>query len=127
MNQPDPDSEPRSQLTSIRTSEYDIEPFHDLVAPGPQTPQPNQAARFIALCSILLGGLLGGLIGYGTTDIMVPDSPVIAALGLLVGAVGCAIGVGIVARLAILAMGEWKMSVHPEAKDQPSTPSDASD
>jgi len=118
MNHPDPSRHTESRPTIRSQPDADLEPFGDLVAPVALTPQPNQAVRFFALGSILLAGLLGGLIGYGTTDLMVPNSPVAAALGLLVGAVGCAIGVGIVARLAIQAMGEWQQATHPEAQNK---------
>ncbi len=90
-------------------------PFEGLEAPLPSSPTPPTPARWLAFVAILVGGLLGGLIGYGTADIMF-DDPVIAAVGGLVGALGCAIGVGIVAGLTLRAMAEWKATAHPEAE-----------
>lgn len=89
-------------------------PFEGLQAPLPTSAAPPTPARWLAFVAILVGGLLGGLIGYGTADIMF-DSPVAAAVGGLIGALGCAIGVGIVAGLTLRAMAEWKSVAHPEA------------
>ncbi|MEM8926011.1 MAG: hypothetical protein AAGD35_21100 [Actinomycetota bacterium] len=89
-------------------------PFHDLDAPLPTPAAPPAAARWLAFAAILVAGLLGGLIGYGTADLMAGSS-VVAALGGLIGAVVCAGGVGIVAGLTLRAMGEWEAVKHPEA------------
>ncbi|MEM9131074.1 MAG: hypothetical protein AAGE88_01940 [Actinomycetota bacterium] len=89
-------------------------PFDGLEAPLPTSAAPPAPARWLAFVAILVGGLLGGLIGYGTADIMF-DSPVTAAIGGLIGALGCAVGVGIVAGLTLRAMAEWKSVAHPEA------------
>ena len=89
--------------------------YTDLDAPDPADPTPPAAARWLAFGSILLGGLLGGLIGYGTADLMVESSAVVAAGGLL-GAVAGAVGVGIVAGLTLRAMNEWRSVDHPESE-----------
>jgi len=48
------------------------------------------------------------VIGYGLTDLSVEgDAPVAVAIGTLIGAVGAAAGVGIVATLVLRAMSEW--------------------
>ncbi|MCP3987746.1 MAG: hypothetical protein GY724_01615 [Actinomycetia bacterium] len=88
-------------------------PFQDLRAPTAANPTPPVGARFLAFTSILIGGLLGALIGYGTTDLMA-ESSVIAALGAVVGAALGAVGVGVVAALALRAMNEWEVAQHPE-------------
>ena len=58
--------------------------------------------------AILVGGLCGGLIGYGFVDLQCTDdcATLAGAAGLL-GAVIGAVGVGVVAVLALRAMGEW--------------------
>ncbi len=88
-------------------------PFQDLHAPSPIETAPPTGARWLAFGGVLVGGLLGGLIGYGIGDIL-GGSSTMAALGALVGGIGCAIGVGIVASLTLRAMNEWKVSIHPE-------------
>jgi hypothetical protein len=87
--------------------------FHDLSAPQATDPTPPVGARVLAFGSILLGGLLGALIGYGTADLMA-ESSVVAALGGLIGAAAGAIGVGVVASLTLRAMNEWHATQHPE-------------
>ncbi len=89
-------------------------PFRDLRIPVPSRAAPPLGARVAAFAGILVGGLLGGLIGYGTADLMSGGSAGWAVLGLLVGALAGAIGVGIVAGLTLRAMNEWKATAHPE-------------
>ena len=74
---------------------------------------PSTGARILAFVAILVGGLFGGLIGYGFTDLQCADdcSGLAAGMGLL-GAVLGAVGVGVVAILALRAMGEWRTVQH---------------
>ncbi len=70
---------------------------------------PSTTARVLAFVAILLGGLCGGLIGYGFTDLQCVDGCATLAGGAgLLGAVTGALGVGVVAVLALRAMGEWR-------------------
>lgn len=70
---------------------------------------PPVAARAIAFTAILLGGLAGGLIGFALVDLQCNgDCDLAKGIGLLVGALVCAIGMAIVAVLALRAMGEWR-------------------
>jgi hypothetical protein len=63
----------------------------------------------LAFVAILVGGLCGGLIGYGFTDLSCSGGCATAAGGAaVVGAVIGAVGVGVVAVLALRAMGEWR-------------------
>ncbi len=94
--------------------------YTDLEAPEPADPTPPTIARWLAFASILTGGLLGGMIGYGTADLMVSSS-VIVTLGGLVGAVAGAVGVGVVAMLTLRAMNEWKSVEHPESETRASS------
>lgn len=93
-------------------------PFEGLVAPEPLPSSPPESARWLAFAGILVGGLLGGLIGYGTADLLT-GSDVWSAVGGLVGGVGGAIGVGIVSSLTLQAMNEWRAISHPEAARTP--------
>lgn len=70
---------------------------------------PPVAARAIAFIAILFGGLAGGLIGFALVDLQCDgDCDLATGIGLLVGALVCAIGMAIVAVLALRAMGEWR-------------------
>ncbi len=73
------------------------------------TSLPSTGARVLAFVAILVGGLCGGLIGYGFTDLQCTDGCAAAAGGAgILGAVLGASGVGVVAVLALRAMGEWR-------------------
>lgn len=87
----------------------------------PETPEyaptslPSTGARILAFAAILVGGLCGGLIGYGFTDLQCADDCATLAGGAgLLGAVIGAVGVGVVAILALRAMGEWKTRQSPD-------------
>jgi hypothetical protein len=73
------------------------------------TSLPSTGARVLAFAAILIGGLCGGLIGYGFTDLQCADDCTSLAAGAgVLGAVLGAVGVGVVAILALRAMGEWR-------------------
>jgi hypothetical protein len=77
------------------------------------TSLPSIGARVLAFGAILLGGLCGGLIGYGFTDLQCTGDCTGLASGMgLLGAVLGAAGVGVVAVLALRAMGEWRTVQH---------------
>jgi hypothetical protein len=86
------------------------EPPADDYAP---TMLPSAGARALAFAAILLAGLCGGLIGYAVID-LTGGSTLVAGLVGLAGAVFAAVGVGIVAVLALRAMGEWRAVQHRE-------------
>ena len=71
---------------------------------------PPKGARVLAFVAILVGGLCGGLIGYGFTDLSCGEdgcSSLAGGMAVLGAAIGAA-GVGVVAVLALRAMGEWR-------------------
>ena len=73
------------------------------------TALPSTGARVLAFAAILVGGLCGGLIGYAFADLQCTgDCAVLTGAAGLIGAVIGAVGVGIVAILALRAMGEWR-------------------
>src|SRR5262245_38790572 len=77
--------------------------------PGVESSLPSVGARVLAFVAILLGGLCGGMIGYSVTDLQCAnDCSTNTALGAVVGAVLGALGVAVIAVLALRAMGEWK-------------------
>jgi hypothetical protein len=77
------------------------------------TSLPSTGARLLAFVAILVGGLCGGLIGYGFTDLQCTgDCTVLSGSMGLLGAVLGAGGVGVVAVLALRAMGEWRTVSH---------------
>lgn len=70
---------------------------------------PSPLARALAFVAIGAAGVCGGLIGYGITDLQTDDDGgTAAAIGGIVGALVAAIGVAIVAVLALRAMSEWR-------------------
>ena len=75
---------------------------------GPTTSAPPPIARVLAVLAIVVGGLCGGLIGYAVTDLQCDDGCTVRAgfVGL-VSAIACAVGIAIVAVLALRAMAEW--------------------
>ncbi|MGE3620341.1 MAG: hypothetical protein AB7L84_07760 [Acidimicrobiia bacterium] len=83
----------------------------DRPAPGDSqyapTPLPSTGARVAAFAAILVGGLCGGLIGFAFTDLQGASSLVSGIFAVLGAAIG-AVGVGVVAVLALRAMGEWR-------------------
>ncbi len=71
---------------------------------------PSTGARVLAFVSILVAGLCGGLIGYAVVDLQCTgDCTALAGGAGLLGAVLFAVGTGIVAVLALRAMGEWRI------------------
>ena len=80
---------------------------------------PSSLARLVALLAIVFAGACGGLVGYAVTDLQCPGGcPTMAGIIGLGGAVIAALGVGIVAVLALRAMAEWQTgSRQQEARD----------
>ncbi len=89
-------------------------PFEGMRVPQPINAAPPLQARVVSLVGVLVGGLLGALIGYGVGDLLSEGNGVLAALGALVGGVGCAVGVGIIVSLTLRAMNEWNVVKHPD-------------
>lgn len=74
---------------------------------------PSTGARIAAFVAILVAGLCGGLIGWAFVDLQSDDDQVLlAGIAALVGAAVFAVGVGVVAVLALRAMGEWRVIEH---------------
>jgi hypothetical protein len=82
----------------------------DLRPAGGGTAAPPLAARITAFVAIVVAGLCGGLIGYAVVDLQCSgDCGVWVGIGGLVGAVTGAVGVAVIAVLALRAMGEWDL------------------
>lgn len=70
---------------------------------------PSRLARALAFASIILGGLCGGLIGYGVVKVTAKgDKTTAESIGAVIGALIVAGGVAVVAVLVMRAMGEWR-------------------
>jgi hypothetical protein len=70
---------------------------------------PSRGAYILAFLSVLLAGAFGGIIGYGLVDVGCSgDCGLADIVGLAVGAISAAVGVGIVAVLVLRAMAEWQ-------------------
>lgn len=75
---------------------------------------PSVTARVIAFCSILLGGLAGGLLGYGLVDTQCDgDCTVPTGTGMLMGSLMGAGGTAIIAVLVLRVQGEWRQIQDP--------------
>lgn len=75
----------------------------------PLSALPSRTARVVAFASVLVAGLAGGTIGYALVDVQCSgDCGLTTGLGMLVGAVGFAAGMSVVAVLGLRAMGEWR-------------------
>lgn len=79
-------------------------------SPEEQSAAPPRLARIVAFVAILAAGAAGGFIGYSVTDLQCGDgcSTAVPGVGGLVGATIAAVGVAVVAMLALRAMAEWK-------------------
>ena len=76
---------------------------------GVEPALPSVGARILAFGAIIVAGVFGGFIGYAFIDLQCTgDCGTPSALGGLVGALVAAVGVAVVAVLALRAMGEWK-------------------
>jgi hypothetical protein len=70
---------------------------------------PSVLARIVAFVSIIVAGFAGALIGFTLIDLQcqgacdIPNS-----IGLILGAITGAFGMGVVAVLVLRATGEWK-------------------
>ena len=81
---------------------------------------PSSGARILAFIAILVGGLCGGLIGYGFVDLQCTgDCDTATAIGALVGALVAAIGTAVIAVLVLRAMGEWREILAEREDDLP--------
>lgn len=70
---------------------------------------PSRTARAIAFASIIVGGLAGGLIGYGLVDVQCDgDCGTPLGVGIFIGSTLAAGGTAVVAVLALRAIGEWR-------------------
>ncbi len=70
---------------------------------------PSRGAYTLAFLSVMVAGVLGGVIGYGLADLGTDgDSTLANVAGLVLGALVGAVGVGVVAVLVLRAMAEWQ-------------------
>jgi hypothetical protein len=70
---------------------------------------PSRGAYVLVFLSVVFAGAFGGIIGYGLVDVGCDgDCGLAVIVGLLVGALIGAGGVGVVAVLVLRAMAEWQ-------------------
>jgi len=75
---------------------------------------PSVTARVIAFCSILLGGIAGGLLGYGLVDTQCDGAcSVQTGSGMFICSLIGAGGTAIIAVLVLRAHGEWREVADP--------------
>lgn len=74
---------------------------------------PSRLARALAFAAIVVAGVCGGIIGYALIDLQCSGACTVQkGLGTLGSSLVGAIGVAIVATLALRAMGEWRDIQH---------------
>ena len=73
---------------------------------------PSRGAFLLAFGGVVLAGILGGIIGYGIADVS-SQSDLSHLIGVFVGSIIGAGGVGIVAVLVLRAMAEWRRQNPP--------------
>jgi len=93
--------------------------FPETPSVGIPSAAPSSRARLVALLAIVFAGACGGLVGYAVTGLQCTGGcPTMAGVIGLGGAAIAAVGVGIVAVLALRAMAEWRTgSRQQEARD----------
>jgi len=70
---------------------------------------PSRGAYVLAFLSVVLAGVFGAVIGYGLGDLNVDGGSTLAGVvGMIIGGVAAAVGVGVVAVLVLRAMAEWQ-------------------
>ena len=75
----------------------------------PLSALPSPLARGLAFTAIIVAGLCGALIGWAFVDLQCEgECTTPAGIGAVVGGVGAAVGVAVVAVLTLRAMAEWK-------------------
>ena len=75
----------------------------------PLSALPSPLARFLAFLAILVGGTCGAVIGWAFVDLPCAGACATpSGIGAVVGGVGAAAGVAVVAVLTLRAMAEWQ-------------------
>lgn len=86
---------------------------------GPDSALPPVGARVLAFVAILVGGACGGVIGAAVVNVQCAgDCTTPSSLAGLLGAIVGALGVAVVAVLALRAMGEWRTIHHGQASER---------
>lgn len=71
---------------------------------------PSRRIYLLAFLGVVLGGIFGGIIGFGLARTgCTGDCQAEQLLGMIMGASLAAIGTGIVAVLALRAVSEWNV------------------
>ena len=115
-NQPEP-SNPKTIRPRGTKQNLDGSLRYAATGPAPRTglsALPSSVARILAFVSILAGGAIGAVIGYGVTKVSSANASSTAlGIGALVGALFIAGGIAVVAVLVLRAMGEWRALDRP--------------
>jgi len=75
----------------------------------PLSALPSRAARAVAFASVIIAGAAGGTIGFALVDVQCTGNcDVATGAAMLVGSLGFAGGMSVVAVLGLRAMGEWR-------------------
>ena len=81
-------------------------------APSTKRSSPSLKSRILAFIGIITSGTLGAVTGYTVGDLL-GNTTLWQAIGMVLGALSGAIGVGIITVLALQGMIEWKETGNP--------------
>jgi hypothetical protein len=83
----------------------------------PLSALPSTRARVIAFVGILVSGIAGAAMGYLIVDVQCSGSCAVPnGIGMLTGALIGALGMSVVAVLALRAIGEWRELADKETR-----------
>jgi hypothetical protein len=106
-----------SDDVSAGDDEPTSEPIADPIGREAPPTMPSRGAYLLAFSAVVVGGLFGGIIGYGLVDVgCTGDCGTAKLVATFIGSVVAAGGVGIVAVLVLRAMAEWKRNPNPRPK-----------
>ena len=110
----------RLLLSPLCAQRYDNYAVAVPTTPTPQRPLsalPSIRARAIAFAGILISGCAGAVMGYLMVDVQCSGSCAVPnGIGMLTGALIGALGMSIVAVLALRAIGEWRELADKETR-----------
>jgi hypothetical protein len=78
---------------------------------------PSRWAYVLAFAGVVFAGILGAIIGFGIADVS-SHSDIAHVVGMVIGALIGAGGVGIVAVLVLRAMAEWRRHGPPDRSNR---------
>ena len=108
-----------SPLCAQRYDNYAVAVSNSLSSQRPLSALPSIRARAIAFAGILISGCAGATMGYLMVDVQCSGSCAVPnGIGMFTGALIGALGMSVVAVLALRAIGEWRELADKESQAQ---------